>query len=114
METCIGDIVKCQWLDAHANAKEEMSQDEVDKMGSYKFDTYGILARDDRNKLDVKDPLVAVAAEVGEDGRYRGVTYIPSSLVISVKRVKAGRRSVHQKKTVPALTTQSVSDTPST
>lgn len=87
----IGDIVACVWIDAHAQAKEEVTQDEVDRMGTYGFTTYGVLARDDRG-TEKKDPIVAIAAEVGEDGRYRGVTYIPSSLVISVKRVKSTRR----------------------
>lgn len=87
----IGDIVKCLWRDAYTLAKEEQTQEEVDSSNSYTFTTYGILARDDRGQTK-KDPLVAIATESGEDGRYRGVTYIPAEMVISLESVKAKRK----------------------
>lgn len=98
----VGDVVECEWLDAHANAQTELSQDEVDKTGSYKFSTYGILARDDRAKPDRIDPVVAVATEVGEDGLYRGVTFIPTSIVVSLRRVQAGRHASSRMRKVPS------------
>ena len=50
-----------------------------------------MLIRDDRGSSKI-DPHVAVAAEVGEDGRYRGVTYIPAEMVISVAEVVQKRK----------------------
>ena len=102
MAPTINDIVVCEWRDAHASVKEEFSMEEIQSATSYKFKTYGILLRDDRIS-DIKDPLVAVAAEIGEDGRYRGVSYIPAEMVISVKVVKANRRSESKAKKLPQL-----------
>ena len=92
----LGDIVACVWRDAHASVKDEFTPEEVLAATSYKFTTYGVLIRDDRGsdgqKTTSTDPLVAVAAEVGEDGRYRGVTYIPAEMVISVAEVVKKRK----------------------
>lgn len=88
----IGDLVAVDWRDAHASVKAEMTVEEVAQVTSYVFKTYGILARDDRGRTDIPDPLVAVAAEVGEDGRYRGVTFVPVGMVLSVLRAQQPRR----------------------
>lgn len=80
----VGELIAVSWYDAHADAKAELSLDEINTIGSYKFTTYGILVRDDRNR-QISDPVVAIAAEQGEDGRYRGVTFIPAGMVYSVK-----------------------------
>src|SRR3990170_5436717 len=89
----LGDIVVCQWKDIHADATLALTQEEINKKGSYLFSTYGLLVKDDRTCVDHVDPIVAVAAEVGEDGLFRGVTFIPVPVVISVKRVQANRRT---------------------
>lgn len=95
----IGDIVSCAWLDAHASVKDEFTPDEVQAATSYRFTTYGILVRDDRGS-DKKDPLIGIAAEVGEDGRYRGVTYIPIGMVVSVDPVIPEKKS-RKKRAIP-------------
>lgn len=105
MDIKLGNLVACRWLDAHADAKEELGQEAIATMTSYQFTTYGILVRDDRAGAPQKDPIVAVAAEVGEDGRFRGVTFIPAGMVVDVQDLgspsrrrkaaspKSGRRS---------------------
>lgn len=87
----IGDFVEVEWLDAHADAKAEVTMEDINAMKSYRFKTYGILVRDDRHITGTSDPLVAIAAEVGEDGRYRGVTFIPQGMVVGVLRPKMKR-----------------------
>ena len=73
----IGHVVAVVWSDAHADAKAEMSQEEVSTMGAYVFTTLGFLVRQD-------EKIVAVAAEQGEDKRWRGVTFIPAQMVSQV------------------------------
>ena len=107
----VGDIVSCKWLDAHADATEEMSQDEINKAFLYEFTTWGVLARYDRT-TDEKHPIVAIAAEKGADGKYRGVTFIPAPWVTSLTVVKANRRAAkHQSHDLKA-SNPSVSNTP--
>ena len=81
----IGHLVACIWLDAHGDAKAEFGLEEIALSTSYKFTTYGILVRDDREREGLLDRLVAVAAECGADGRYRGVTFIPAGMVVEVQ-----------------------------
>ena len=104
----IGDLVMCEWRDAHCDAKQEATQDEVNAMVSYKFKTYGILARNDIGlTIPPADALVAIAAEVGDDNRYRGVTYIPAEMVVVLDLIKSKTKprkaKAAPKETPPAL-----------
>ena len=82
----IGDLVACLWRDAHGTVKDEFSSEDIGQATSYHFTTYGILVRDDRESKTT-DPLIAIAAEISDDGRYRGVTFIPAGMVLYVKRL---------------------------
>ena len=79
----IGHLVGVSWADAHADNMQEVDLTEIQAARSYMFTTYGILVRDDREQ-HIKDPLIAVAHERGEDGRYRGVTYVPLALMVKI------------------------------
>lgn len=89
----IGHLVACTWLDAHGDAKAEFGMEEIALSTSYRFTTYGILVRDDRGKVMV-DALVAIAAEQGQDGRFRGVTFIPAAMVTEVRDLGSPKRRV--------------------
>lgn len=78
-------LVAVRWNDAHAMAIGEFTQEEVDATGAYQFTTYGLLARDD-------DAIVAVASEEGEDGKLRGVTFIPRGMVVEIVDLGAPSR----------------------
>lgn len=84
-------FVAVLWDDAHAMATGEFTQDEVNATGAYQFTTYGLLARSD-------DQIVAVASEEGEDGKLRGVTFIPRAMVVEM--VEIGRPRPARKKKV--------------
>lgn len=107
----INDIVVCTWKDIHADAILALTAEEIQKQGSYVFSTYGILVRDDRGSDINHDPMVAVAAEKSEDGTFRGVTFIPVPVVISVERVRADRRSGKKANHDP-IPSRGASDTP--
>ncbi len=74
-------LVACTWRDAHGDVKAELDAAEIAASRSYKFTSFGILVRDDRGVAAVDDPVVAIAHERGEDGRFRGVTFIPVEMV---------------------------------
>lgn len=78
-------FVAVLWNDAHAMAQGEFTEDEINATGAYQFTTYGLLVRDD-------DRIVAVASEEGEDGRLRGVTFIPRGMVVEMTELGQPRR----------------------
>lgn len=79
-----GHLVGVVWRDAHADAKAEMGPEEIALARSFLFTSYGILVRDDREKVGVVDPVIAVAHEKSEGSTYRGVTFIPLEMVKEV------------------------------
>lgn len=79
-----------QRINAVIMATGEFTQDEVNATGAYQFTTYGLLARSD-------DQIVAVASEEGEDGKLRGVTFIPRAMVVEM--VEIGRPRARKAKT---------------
>jgi hypothetical protein len=83
-------LVACLWNDAHATPTGEFTQEEIDMGTPYQFTTYGLLVRSDEH-------LVVIAAEEGEDGRWRGLSYIPTAMVaemteLGTPRVKRARK----------------------
>lgn len=77
-------LVAVRWDDAHAMATGEFTQEEVDATNAYQFTTYGLLARAD-------DKIVAIASEEGEDGKLRGITFIPRQMVVEMTLLGTAR-----------------------
>lgn len=86
----VGDLVKCTWLDAFGSVTEDYTQEDIDKAKPMVMTTYGILVRDDRSIGGVEG-VIGLAAETCE-GRYRGVTFIPVSIVVVVETARASRQ----------------------
>lgn len=87
-------LVAVLWNDAHAMSVGEFTEEEIANTGPYKFTTYGLLARSD-------DEIVAVASEEGEDGRLRGVTFIPKGMVVEIAELgPARKRRIAKKKEI--------------
>jgi hypothetical protein len=70
-------IAAVVWDDAHASAVAEYSEDEIARAKPFKFTSVGLLVRAD-------ETVVAIAGEQGEDGKFRGVTFIPRGMVVSI------------------------------
>lgn len=88
----IGDLVKVRWWDAHANAVEDFTQEDIDKAGLTIIVTYGILVRDDRGEgMDPVRGVVGIASESSSSSTYRGVTFVPAVMVASVEIPRAAR-----------------------
>lgn len=87
-------LVAVLWDDAHAMATGEFTQEEVDATRAYQFTTYGLLARDD-------DEIVAVASEEGEDGKLRGITFIPRRMVVEMKELGVPRSRGRRRSAAP-------------
>ncbi len=67
-------LVAVVWRDPRVDQANTYTREEIAVRGLPYFTTFGLLARDD-------EEVVAVAAEQGEDGAFRGVTYILRPLV---------------------------------
>ena len=93
-ELTLGDLVKMTWVDAHSSVQQEMTLDEIAQEVPCGYDSYGILVRND-------DISVAVAADQRDDGRYRGVTFVPRGMVITVSPIRPRRK--RKAKTVPQV-----------
>lgn len=91
-EYCLGELVSVVWVDAHASVQGEMSGDEIGQAVPTLYTSYGKLVRHDAS-------LVAVAADERDDGRFRGITFIPSGMVRSITPIRRKRRAA-----TPAVT----------
>jgi hypothetical protein len=67
-------LVAVVWRDPRVDQANTYTREEIAVRALPYFTTFGLLARDD-------EEVVAVAAEQGEDGAFRGVTYILRPLV---------------------------------
>ena len=67
-------LVAVVWRDPRVDQANTYTREEIAVRTLPYFTTFGLLARDD-------EEVVAVAAEQGEDGAFRGVTYILRPLV---------------------------------
>jgi hypothetical protein len=81
----LGELVAVVWLDAHASTQSEMSGDEISATEPTVYTSYGKLVRCDAT-------LVAVAADERDDGRFRGITFIPRAMVRSIKPLRRRRK----------------------
>jgi hypothetical protein len=102
-------LVAVVWRDPRVDQADTYTREEIAVRALPYFTTFGLLARDD-------EQVVAVAAEQGEDGAFRGVTYILRPLVKEIvpiclwpKKPRGGRPREKKKEpktaaaTVPGL-----------
>jgi hypothetical protein len=75
-----GKVVAVSWNDAHFNTDEVDAGDTVHRPWVYV--TVGALVKSD-------DTGVTVAQDVGEDGKFRGRTFVPRAMVIQEWEVGA-------------------------
>lgn len=87
----IGRLVSVMWRDAFQDAKAQMGPEQIALARSFVFTSYGILVRDDRGQPNVVDPLIGIAHEVGEDGCFRGVTFVPLEMLVEVQDLGSGK-----------------------
>jgi hypothetical protein len=85
-------LVAVVWRDPRVDQANTYTREEIAVRTLPYFTTFGLLARDD-------EEVVAVAAEQGEDGAFRGVTYILRPLVKEIIPIcgwpKSPRRGGH-------------------
>lgn len=74
-------LVALRWLDAHGTATNSYELHELPHK-ALEIVTYGLLLRDDEHG-------VSVACEYCGGGAYRGVTFVPRSLVVEIKQAGA-------------------------
>lgn len=86
----IGRLVGVVWRDAFQDAKAQMNLEQIALAKSFIYTSYGILVRDDRG-LAIKDPLIGISHEVGEDGSFRGVTFVPLEMLVEIQDLGSGR-----------------------
>lgn len=77
-------LVALTWLDAHGSATDQYEIHELPHK-ALEIVTYGLLLRDD-------EAGVSIANEYCGGGVYRGVTFVPHSLVVEIKPVKRPRK----------------------
>ncbi len=70
-------LVAVRWRDPRVDQANAYTREEIQTRHVPSFTTIGLLVRDDAD-------VVGLATEYGEDGTYRGVTYIMRSLVQEV------------------------------
>jgi hypothetical protein len=72
------EIWACEWEDAHYNTDETSIEDMVHR--AWNYISVGILLKDD-------DVGFAVATDIGEDGKFRGINFVPAKMVIRKWRI---------------------------
>jgi hypothetical protein len=77
-------LVQLRWLDAHSTSTNTYELHELPHR-ALEITTYGLLLRDD-------GAGVSIANEYCGGGVYRGVTFVPRTLVLEVKPVKRPRK----------------------
>jgi hypothetical protein len=87
----LGRLVAVTWRDAHGAPRTELEPSEIATMKSYVFTTYGVMVRDDRN-TEGADRVCAIAHEKADDGRWRGVTFVPVEMITGVVDLGAPTR----------------------
>ncbi len=79
--------VEVHWLDAHASVQAEMTLDEIAVQTLTIYKTHGKLVRFDED-------VIAVAGDERDDGRYRGITFIPAGMVQRIISRQRWKRAV--------------------
>ena len=90
----MNDLVKVCWRDAHGVAgTTALSMHEIPH-GGILVTSYGILLRQDAEG-------VSIASEMCEDGTYRGYTFVPAGMLVSVDPLLKPRKPRKPKKAPP-------------
>ena len=82
----LGTLVAVAWLDAHASVQAEQTIEEIAQVELVTYTSYGKLVRCDA-------AVVAVAADERDDGRYRGITFIPTGMVVRITAKQRRKRA---------------------
>lgn len=77
-------LVALTWKDAHGTATEAYSLHELPH-APILITTYGLLLREDESGI-------SIACEECADGTYRGVTFVPQTLIASVKVIRGHKK----------------------
>lgn len=73
-------LVAVIWDDANVSPTDVILRDDVSRQKPTRFTTFGLLVRED-------DRLVSVAAEIDEQGDFRGMSNLPRGMVVEVIRL---------------------------
>jgi len=78
------NVVAIQWNDAHGTATTLYEAHEIPH-APIVVTSYGLLLRDDATGISIASEQVA-------DGTYRGVTFIPRGMIVSVRALTRHRK----------------------
>ncbi len=78
-------LVALRWMDAHATAATTAYELHELPHKASEITTYGLLLRDD-------GAGISIATEDCGAGMYRGITFVPRSLVVEIKPIKRARK----------------------
>lgn len=93
-----GDLVKVTWADAHGSAANVAYDIDEIPHAAIEVESYGILLKQDMVG-------VSIASERCDETTYRGYSFIPAGMLISVTRVRTKGR----KRKPPALSSKAAS-----
>lgn len=92
-------LVRVVWLDAHGSAVSSYSIDEIPH-AAIKVETYGLLLKQD-------EVGISIASEICDNDVYRGYSFVPAGMLVSVTPVTKQRKPRAKK-----LTTILVAESP--
>lgn len=72
------DIYAVKWDDAHYNAGEFEAHEVIHR--PWQYTSVGILVQNDETGI-------TLAMDIGEDGRFRGVTFVPRAMVLETWKI---------------------------
>lgn len=79
------ELVVCRWLDAHGSAANVVYDIDEIPHGPIECTSYGLLLKQD-------DVGVSIASEKVAADTYRGYSFIPAKMLVSIEPVKKPRR----------------------
>jgi hypothetical protein len=80
------ELVALRWMDAHGTAASTAYELHELPHKAAEITTYGLLLRDDEQG-------VSIACDDCGGGLYRGITFVPRSLVLEIRLVKRRRKA---------------------
>lgn len=85
-------LVRVVWLDAHGSAVSSYSLDEIPH-AAVKVETYGLLLKQD-------EVGISIASEICDGDTYRGYSFMPAGMLVSVTPVTKPRKQRVKKTTI--------------